>query len=189
MTEIPANSLESAADEELMTLTAKGRQEAFTHLVHRHQQPLVNFFRRMGVYNSAEDLAQETFVKLFKSRERYRPQAKFTTFLYLVARRTYIDYVRRQAREQKKREAAAEQLVTEQAFGTAGESRRAEAEEALLKLSEDMRSVVVMNIYQGLKYQEIAEAMDIPVNTVKTRMFYAMRKLREIMTDDNASNP
>ena len=164
-----------------MLLTGQGRKDAFIALVRRNQGPLVNFFRRMGVRNDDEDLAQETFVKLFNYRERYRPKAKFTTFLYLVARRVHVDYVRRRAREREKRNAWAEEaaMAAEQPNRYLGQEAR--VTEALAALSEEMRNVLVLNIWQGLTYQEIADALEIPLGTVKTRMFHAMRKLRKAM--------
>ncbi len=176
---------EDIIDKDLMVLASNGDQSAFGLIICRYQQALVNFFRKMGVNNDEEDLAQETFVKLFKFRDRYRPRAKFKTFLYFVARRIYVDYVRKRAREKTGVEGFVEHLEVTKETGDGSSARKAAAVEALQLLSEEMRSVVVMNIYQGLKYHEIAEVIEIPVGTVKTRMFYALRKLREVMGREN----
>lgn len=163
-------------------------KDAFTTLVRRHQHGLVNFFRRMGDSSSAEDLAQETFVRLFRYRKKYRPKAKFTTFLYLLGRRTWIDHCRALTRKEKaydvlKGEAELRQPAGTDALGDAKEKVSA----ALSGLSDEMRTVVVMSIYQGFKYREIAEILKVPEGTVKTRMFHALRKLREALSDEDES--
>lgn len=168
-------------DETLMLQAGRGDRDAFEILIQRHQRGIVNFFRRMGVHNDETDLAQETFLKVYKYRKRYRPRAKFTTFLYLVARRILMDYGRKRQRQR----AGTERLV-EETLATKTEPRdisdlAAKAAESLRGLSEEMKSVVVLNIYQGLRYREIAEVLEIPLGTVKTRMFHALRKLREAL--------
>ena len=81
-------------DAELMSRAARDDMEAFATLVSRHEKGLVNFFARCGVQSDVEDLAQLTFLKLHRVRHRYRPTAKFTTFLYLLARQVMLDSVR-----------------------------------------------------------------------------------------------
>jgi RNA polymerase sigma-70 factor (ECF subfamily) len=189
MTHDPAQQrLPALEDEALMALTARQDKEAFTTLVRRHQNGLMNFFRRMGDYSSAEDLAQETFVRLFKYRKKYRPTAKFTTFLYVLARRTWIDHCRAAGRRRNAYEKVAEEAEVRSASGSAslGEAK-ARVSAALDELTDEMRTVVVMSIYQGFKYREIAEVLGIPLGTVKTRMFHALRKLREALTDEKES--
>lgn len=175
-------------DEELMRLASEGQTHSFSIIIRRHQQALVNFFRKHGVYSDAEDLTQETFIKLFRFRDKYEPRAKFTTFLYLMARRIYVDYLRRQERDRARVSAIADDVAIVESTGHASSDREARAVEMLQVLSEEMRSVVIMNIYQGLRYHEIAEALEISVGTVKTRMFYALRKLREAMNHDDETN-
>ncbi len=169
------------ADEILMAEAAHSR-EAFTTLVQRHQKPLVNFFRRMGDYTHAEDLTQETFIRLYKYREHYHPKAKFTTFLYTLARRAWIDHRRRAGRREEAYEAFTGEMDVRLDAGTGSEQDiHHRVRKALAGLSEDMRSCVIMSVYQGFKYEEIARIMDVPLGTVKTRVFNAMRKLREAL--------
>lgn len=173
------------SDETLMLLVAKRDKDAFTTLVRRHQGGLMNFFRRTGDYNNAEDLAQETFVRLFQYRNRYRPKAKFTTFLYLLARRTSIDHGRARSRQKTAYGKLTEEEVLRQPSGTyALDDAKARVSAALAELTDEMRTVVVMSIYQGFKYREIAEVLDIPLGTVKTRMFHALRTLKEVLRDE-----
>jgi len=175
----PANAQDTPSDEALMRAAARSR-EAFATLVQRHQQPLMNFFRRMGDYTCAEDLTQETFIRLFKYKNRYKPKAKFTTFLYTLARRTWIDHRRRAGRRVEAHEAYAAEMDVRLDAGTGSErERHQQLGTALASLSEEMRTCVIMSVYQGFKYEEIANILGIPVGTVKTRVFHAMRKLRE----------
>lgn len=173
------------SDEELMQLSCAGKRAAFTLLVERYQQKLLNFFRRMGDYNSEEELVQETFVRLYNYRDRYEPKAKFQTFLYMLARRTWIDYVRKSKRRQD-----GYQKLVEDCSQDGNEDWRVlrmaqdKARLALASLSEEMRSVVVLSFYEGFKYKEIAEILDVPVGTVKTRMFHAMRRMKEVLEND-----
>ena len=135
----------------------------------------------MGVHRDAEDLAQETFIRLFKYRFRYKPRAKFTTFLYLLARQVWIDTLRKGKRKQEFEERFREHTEVVTQPGHADNGQLASAEQALHRLPEPMRLVVVMSIHQGLKYAEIAEVLKVPEGTVKSRMFNALRRLREDM--------
>jgi RNA polymerase sigma-70 factor, ECF subfamily len=178
----------STPDEALMALVARREKDAFTVLVRRHQDGLVNFFGKMGDYSAAEDLAQQTFVRLFRYRKKYRPTAKFTTFLYVLARRVWIDHCRALGRRKKAYESLSEEAELRRPAGTdALENAKGRVSEALNGLTDEMRTVVVMSIYQGFKYREIADVLGIPVGTVKTRMFHALRKLREALTDEDAT--
>lgn len=172
-------------DEVLMQQTAAGELSAFTTLVRRHQDPLLNFFRRLGVYTDAEDLVQETFVRLFNYRDRYRPTAKLTTFLYTIARHAWLDGLRKA----KRQEAFVEKLAADSPASSDGGMPQAllrmDAEQALEQLPEKLRSVVVLSLYQGLRYEEIAAVLDIPVGTVKSRMFNALSQLKEIFEREN----
>jgi len=186
----PTTVTEPAAlsDQALMGLVAARDRDAFAVLVRRHQAGLVNFFRRMGDHSSADDLAQETFVRLFRYRKRYRPRAQFTTFLYLLARRAWIDHRRAAERRRKASEGAAAEAELGQAAGTdALDDAKARVAAALGGLTGDMRAVVVMSVYQGFKYREIARILGVPEGTVKSRMFHALRKLKETLTGEDAA--
>ncbi|MFC1453508.1 RNA polymerase sigma factor [Verrucomicrobiota bacterium] len=170
-------------DEALMQAAARGDKESFVHLVHRFQNPLLNFFRRLGVYTDAEDLVQDTFIRLFRYRKRYRPSARFKTFLYLVARQVRIDYLRKADRKRRLSDTLRRQREVEQSAVGSVERRAGEAADALARLPDRMKEVVVLSIYQGLKYREIGKILRIPEGTVKSRMFNALRRLREIMDE------
>jgi RNA polymerase sigma-70 factor (ECF subfamily) len=170
----------SPTDEALMLQATEGDTHAFSLLVTRFQTPLVNFFRHLGVYNDAEDLVQLTFVRLFRYRDRYKPTAKLRTFLYLLARQVRMDWLRKRKRKLELIERFKGHLSVQQPQQRhpSTEEKLGRAEEALEILSDGMRAVVVLSVYQGLTYREIGEILSIPEGTVKTRMYHAMRKLR-----------
>jgi RNA polymerase sigma factor (sigma-70 family) len=170
-------------DVALMLEVARGSEPAFTTLVRSHQQSLVNFFARMGANSDCEDLVQETFVRLFRYRQQYRPTARFTTFLYHLARNVWADRGRKILRFERLTSEYENQLRT---AGDAGSKRAGESldvEAALNRLSPKLREVIVLNIYQGLRYQEVADVLEIPLGTVKSRINLALAALKEILNE------
>lgn len=171
-------------DAALMLAAKNGDDRAFETLVLKHQRPLMNFFRRLGVNtNDAEDLAQQTFIKIYRTRKTYKPSAKFTTWLYLVARQIRIDEIRAAARREKIRLAVKAEVDAEEAMPrrTPQFGLRDDLQSALDRLDEAHRAVVVLGMVQELPYQEVAEILGIPVGTVKSRMFNALKLLREYL--------
>ena len=169
---------DSAAEDVALMLRAKDDDlAAFSQLVRKHQNAVMNFFLRSGVYRDVEDLAQEAFLKLHRARHGYRPSAKFTTFLYLIARQVMIDSIRRGARRAKLMEGYGKEAdPAEDAPAMRGE--RGDAEKALNCLSPALREAVVLVVMQGLTYAAAAEVLGIPAGTVKSRVFAAMRQMR-----------
>src|SRR5687768_18357894 len=93
----PFNKLASLADGELITRALAGREESFEELVRRYQRPIVAYvYRMVGDYDAALDLAQEVFIKVYNSLGRYRPEYKFSTWIYRIAHNAAIDHLRRQ---------------------------------------------------------------------------------------------
>jgi RNA polymerase sigma-70 factor (ECF subfamily) len=183
MSDLESRPLEDLDDTDLMRMVREGRREAFECLVRRHQQPLLNFFHRMGVPMHAEDMTQETLVRVFNYRDRYKPSAKFTTFLYTVARHVFLDERRKAKRMSLFAERTRNEAQASRDGGLREMSARLDVQAALERLPEKLRAVVVLNAQQGLKYDEIAGVLDIPVGTVKSRMFFALRQLREMFDD------
>jgi len=161
-----------------MLETSEGSHDAFAALVRRHQAPLMNFFRHTGVTTDAEDLVQQTFVRLYRYRDRYRPSAKFTTFLYLLARQVRTDLFRKKMRLPEVADGLPHEAEPDPGPSPATDEMTARTEEALGRLPEGMRDVVVMGILQDMSYEDIGRALRIPTGTVKSRMFNALRKLR-----------
>ena len=177
-------------DAELMLEVAEGSEEAFAELIRRHQDSLLNFFLRMGAHYYAEDLVQETFLRVFRWRKRYRPTARFRTFLYVVARHVWVDNCRRLFR----RERLTRLLRTDAEIEEGNPSGRApgsalDVDAALARLSPKLREVLVLNIYQGLRYREIAEILGVPLGTVKSRINLALNAMRELLgANEGGSN-
>lgn len=166
-------------DARCMALVASGDDGAFEQLVIRHQKSLLNFFARMGAQSECEDLVQNTFVRLYQFRDRYQATAKFTTFLHVLAYRVWADLGRKTMRREK---LAAHLRVAAETIETATDEPAPgiDVEAALARLSAKLRDVVVLHFYQGLPYQEIADVLDIPLGTVKSRINLAINALREI---------
>lgn len=168
----------AAEDVALMLRAADDDLDAFSDLVRKHERPVMNFFARNGVHTDVEDLAQQTFLKLHRARHGYKPSAKFTTFLYLIARQVLIDAARASKRRTGLHERAGREMdpVTE-APASRGESE--DAEQALACLSPALRETVVLVVMQGLAYAEAAEVLRVPVGTVKSRVNSALAQMRE----------
>jgi RNA polymerase sigma-70 factor (ECF subfamily) len=174
--------LQALDDTDLMLRVKAGSREAFAALIRRHQQSLLNFFRRMGARtDEAEDMTQETFLRLFGYRSRYEPTGKFTNLLFVLARHVRADVARRARRRPEAPEESIDERPDPSSRGAARAEARLEAEAALARLSEKLRAVVVLSVYRGLEYREIAKILEIPVGTVKSRMHLAMRELREAL--------
>lgn len=176
---------DTARDFELMALVRDGDQQSFREIVDRHQQGLLNFFRKMGVFNDAEDLVQDTFIRLYKYRDRYEPKARFTTFLYMMARQVRMDYLRKvQRRSAIELEVHKAVELKESESYSDSEMRRPDAQSLLNGLSDDVRELIVLSIYKGMTYREISEISGVAVGTIKSRVFTAMRKMREMLEAD-----
>ena len=173
-------------DAALMVRVRNDDCEAFAVLVKRHQKMLLNFFARSGVQYDYEDLVQQTFLRLYRYRDRYVATAKFTTFLFLLARQVWIDELRRRKRHEKLVAGLAAEPKPEFVAPVAAEATAAggmDLARALASLPDGLRQVVELGVYQELPYAEIAEILGIPVGTVKSRMFNAMAKLREFLEE------
>ena len=138
----------------------------------------------MGAYSDAEDLVQETFVRLYRGRVRYRPTARFTTFLYVLARHAWADHGRRAwRRDRLETGLEAEAAITDRG-GDPAAANRLDVQAALDRLSPKLKEVLVLNVYQGLRYQDIADGLGIPLGTVKSRINLALQELRKQFHED-----
>lgn len=185
----PDPPLSSLDDIELMArVRDSDDRRAFACLVERYQNILLNFFTRIGVSYDVEDLVQLTFLKIYRYRAGYRPLAKFTTYLFLIARQVWIDELRRRRRRRRAEERLQAEPVEELFSATpdpAGATgARLDAARALSRLSPRLREAVELAVFQDLPYAEIAAILGIPVGTVKSRVFNALAKMREILTKE-----
>lgn len=166
-------------DHALMDCIRAGDERAFRALVERYQRPLLNFFARMGASNHDDDLAQDTFVRLWKYRMKYQPTAKFTTFLYTLARHAWLDHVRRQGRFADFAARYAEEMPWSTDGGMRALRKGMDIQAALDALPVRQREVLVLAVHQGQTYEEISRELSIPVGTVKSRVFNALSALKE----------
>ena len=151
----------------------------------KFEKSLLNFFWRQGVsYFEGEDLVQETYLRLWKYRREYKPTAKLSTFLFLMARQVRIDALRRQTRRENREEQWGKEQPTSEgpkAFGV-----REDVRWALARLSEPLRDVIEFGVFQDLPYAEVAEILGIPVGTVKSRMHNALKELKEVFDEQGS---
>lgn len=172
-------------DTELMSLAAQDNEGAFAVLVEKYQNILLNFFMRRCVsYSDGQDLAQRTFLRLWRYRAKYTPQAKFTTFLFLLATQESVDFFRSEGRRKGLEEGLTHEAEVQADVRAAPAAPVADGEEvrrAVAQLSPALRDVVELGVFQELPYAEIATILKIPQGTVKSRMFNALRKLKELI--------
>lgn len=170
---------------ELMLRLRDGQEAAFDEIVERWQSSLINFFyRSLKSYEQSEDLTQMVFVRLYRAAPKYQPRAKFSTFLFQIARRLLInEYRRSQAKPLDPWDPADLQSIT----SGQEERRYAELEEAfeqvLHKLPEKQRTAILLLKQQELSYQEIAEVMEANESAVKTWIFRARQFLKQELKD------
>ena len=188
-------ALDQLSDEELMEAYREGNSRAFECLLRRHQRAVFNFiYRHVGVESVAEEMLQEVFLRIIKGTSSYKRTAKFTTWLYTIARNLCVDQSRRAKHRQTvsldqpvgRGDSQGARLgdmvanggpsVDRQAIGRQLQQR---LEHAIEVLSDEQREVFLMREYAGLPFKEIAEIMDCPENTVKSRMRYALDRLRQ----------
>jgi RNA polymerase sigma-70 factor (ECF subfamily) len=178
------NGAANVDDEELMHLAKAGSQTAFATIVDKYSNPLLNFFLRKGVsYSDGQDLAQRTFLRLWNYRGKYEPKAKFTTFLFMIATQISIDYFRTEASRKNLEEKVKKhrEIESGSSNGDKVDERGEMVRKAVSELSDGLRSVVELGVFQEMKYSEVSEILNIPEGTVKSRMFTAVKKLKEIL--------
>jgi RNA polymerase sigma-70 factor (ECF subfamily) len=181
------------ADEDLMVMYQQGEVRAFEILLGRHRKSVFNFILRfVGDKETAEDLLQETFMRVIKGADAYKRQAKFTTWLYTIARNLCVDQTRRR---KHRRHASLDapmdssedsgSLMDVIASNEMASDRKsvnkelfATMQRAIAGLSEEQREVFLMREFLDLPFKQIAEVVGVPENTVKSRMRYALEKLR-----------
>lgn len=172
-----------ATEEQLIEHAREGNREAFGELVLMHYQGVVNVVYRMsGEMQLSEDVAQETFIKVWEKLHLYRPTGSFRSWVYRIASNTALDIFRR-----RKEEADVDDLPLP-APGDGVEHnliRQQQAElvrQAVLDLPDASRIVLVLREYEGLSYQEIADSLEIPLGTVMSRLSYARGKLKQALS-------
>jgi len=185
------------SDESLMLRYRDGDVRAFELLVTRHRKPVFNFILRfVRDTTQAEDVTQETFLRLIKGADAYQRQAKFTTWLYTIARNLCVDAARRG----KHRKAASLDAPIDDDTGASlldlvpdggpavdrqapGRELALRLRQAIESLPDEQREIFLLREMADLQFNEIAAVVGCPENTVKSRMRYALEKLREALQE------
>ena len=172
---------------ELVICAQHGERNAFNALIRLHARGVINVIYRMcGNVQVAEDAAQETFIQAWQHLASYRPHTSLRSWLYRIAVNSAIDMLRRDKRilpgnledmQLKDPHPGPEGIAAQ------GE-RAATVQRAVLSLPEASRTVLVLREYEGMSYQEIAEALDIPLGTVMSRLNYARRLLKGMLEQE-----
>ena len=177
------------SDWELVARARAGQRDAFEELVRRYQTPVIGFCRRMlGSYQDAEEVAQESFVRVYRFLDRLRPEAKFSTVLFGIARNLALNAIRDAGRRGRDvthslvREDRSERTIEDRAHTPDRVARLREIEAmieaALAELSPEHREVIVLREMHGLEYEAIAEIAKCRIGTVKSRLARARERLR-----------
>jgi len=176
-------------DAELMLRVRDGSEAAFALLLERHRGPVVHFLFRM-IQNQAisEELAQEVFLRVYRSRGTYEPTAKFTTWLFRIATHLALNWIRDGKKEKSQasldvetgegmeRQVPDSALTVEQRM--LRETRMSEIRSAINSLPDKQRAAVLMHKYEELGYSQIAKALECSESAVKSLLFRAYESLR-----------
>jgi RNA polymerase sigma-70 factor (ECF subfamily) len=181
-------SEEDAEDVRLMRLVARGDTSAFEEVIERHQALVAGTAARMlGSNSDVEDIAQQVFIRVWKSARRYVPRAKFTTWLLKITRNLVFNELRRAKRRAQvplQSDPGAEEIPLKDETNPAPDASLLEdelqraIEEAIMQLPESQRMALVLRRYEQLSYDQIAEVLDLSVPAVKSVLFRARTELR-----------
>lgn len=193
----PNADLGSATDQQVVAWARNGSEGAYRELIRRYQRPVFSLiYRIVRDRELAEDLTQETFIKVLNAIDRYKPQFKFSSWIFKIANNAAIDQLRRKeldtlslegrpdATTQDRLEATAIQV------GDSGESPLEEVEarelgsaieRAIAQLRPEYRACIILRHVEGRPYDEIAKILDLPLGTVKTYIHRARAELQEAL--------
>ncbi len=182
---------DSGIDFELMARIGAGDHAAFRTLVERHQNAVIGTVAKMlGSPNDAEDISQQVFLRIWRNAKRYRPDAKFTTYLFTITRNLVFNETRRRRRKkeissEEREENSHHQIADSPDRRPDAELLQAELHQAvdaaIAALPETQRMAVVLRRYEQLSYEEIAEVLQLSVSAVKSLLFRARGTLREAL--------
>ena len=187
--------LSNLPDADVVALAQRGREDAFRELVRRYERPVFSLiFRMVRESATAEDLAQDTFIKVLNHIDKYRPEFKLSSWLFKIANNVAIDHLRR-------RQIATISMSGSPHAGTASEVEATSfdiasddesaldemeskelgsaIEKAIARLRPEYRSCILLRHVEGRSYEEIAATLDLPLGTVKTYIHRARHQLRE----------
>jgi len=163
---------------------AAGDREAFEKLYSVYQRRLFSFlYRLVNEAGAAEELVNDVMVEVWKSASRFRGDAKASTWIFAIAHHVMLNHVRRRKRESVDLEKAQHVAAPgpDPEAGAMHKGLQGEIRSALGRLSAEHREIVELTFYEGYSYEEISGIVRCPVNTVKTRMFHAKKKLHDVL--------
>ena len=189
--------LAAASDQQIVVWAQDGQEIAFRELVRRYQRPVFSLIYRMvRDRETAEDLAQETFIKVLNAIDSYRPEHKFSSWIFKIANNAAIDHLRRRDPDLLSLDGAPDAVSAERQEATAlqvragGESPLDELEarelgshieSAIARLRPEYRACIMLRHVEGRAYEEIAAILDLPLGTVKTYIHRARGELRDML--------
>ncbi len=194
-----AKDLQALGDREVVELAKAGKEDAYRELLRRYERPVFSLIYRMVRHRAlAEDLAQETFIKVLNALETYRPEYKFSSWIFKIANNAAIDQLRRRELDTLSLDGAPDARTSDEIAATALQATdRSESpleelesretgtaiERAIARLRPEYRTAILLRHVEGRAYEEIAEVMDLPLGTVKTYIHRARLELREYLAD------
>ena len=188
----------SRTDEELVASSLAGDRSAFDQLVLRWDRKIQGaIYRLIGSEEEARDLCQEAFLKAYRGLGAFKGEARFSSWLYQIALNLCRDRMRRRrgrtlvSLDALEADGQAPVLREEANALDLVEARdlQQRVRAAVLALADDQREVIVLKEYEGLTFQEIAEVLDLPVSTVKTRLYRGLDRLRERLVREGVGAP
>ena len=193
----PPPDLTNVPDADVVALAQRGREDAFRELVRRYERPVFSLiFRMVRDSATAEDLAQDAFIKVLNHIDKYRPEFKLSSWLFKIANNVAIDHLRRRQLDtisvsgspHTGSEAEIEATSFEIASGAESALDIIEArelgsaiEKAIAQLRPEYRSCILLRHVEGRSYEEIAATLDLPLGTVKTYIHRARIQLRDLL--------
>jgi RNA polymerase sigma-70 factor (ECF subfamily) len=178
-----------SSDEELVTLSQGGDLDSFNQLVLRWERPIYALaYRVIGREEEARDVAQETFLRAFRAIKGFKGQAKFSSWLYRITLNLCRDWIRKERRAPVSQapegidiiELAGEATPSESIEDLVGRKQLGLAvSKAMAMLPEEQRTAIILKEYHGLTFQEIADLLDCPLSTVKTRLYQGLTVVRK----------
>jgi len=191
--------LANLPDADVVLLAQQGRDPAFRELLRRYERPVFSLvFRMVRDRDTAEDLAQESFIKVLNNIDRYRPEFKFSSWLFKIANNVAIDHLRKRTIDTVSLEGSRYATTTAEAESTAipvaskdqsaleeMESKElgSAIEKAVASLRPEYRSCILLRHVEDRSYEEIAATLDLPLGTVKTYIHRARHELRQALED------
>jgi RNA polymerase sigma-70 factor, ECF subfamily len=193
----PALDLPNLPDADVVVLAQQGREPAFRELIRRYERPVFSLIYRMVRDSTiSEDLAQDTFIKVLNHLDKYRPEFKFSSWLFKIANNVAIDHLRRRQLDTISIDGSPNAMTATEVEATSFDlADQAESpldelasrelgsiiEEAIGQLRPEYRNCVMLRHVEGRSYEEIAATLDLPLGTVKTYIHRARHQLREAL--------